>query len=681
MPSRLDSQQNVVLSEVQKTSASRIMSAFVIFGLFIQIFLALSFQESEFVITYLVFLAGFGCCFGLTFFGKVELSGFLLFNLSALFIITTILFSGGKYYGNGFMIHTFTLLISAIWFSNFYWKKIFRFIIIFLFIIIIFDIYFYLSGRQGIFQQSQQFRIYTEKLNFLMAIGLAIPMIWLSFVVRMEWSSYLNQLNKRQEALLDAIPDYVIRTSGDGEVIYAHHGGSADNRDLDIYQPPDLMKIPDCMPPERDAWAAAAQKAIHRNQVTHLQYSVNLRNGEKKIFEARFVKSGDREATVFVQDVTERVEAIKAIRKTTQFYEDILMQLPIDVAVLDAYYQYIFINATAISDPELRHWIIGKTDFDYCKLKDKPLEIAENRKKLFDRAKLERQKVELNESRMLEDGRLEHIVRYVMPMFDEKGQLTHLIGYAHDVTSIRESREKLRTQNEQLKKVNKELDRFVYSASHDLRAPLSSALGLINLARLEPDPNMILQYLDMQEKSLRKLDEFILDVLAFSRSSRSEVKPIFLDLEALAKEIYADHQNAARKRSIDFSIERCGEVAFASDRYRVNIILSNLISNAIRYINQEAHKHWIKVLIHYQAHQVNIQVSDNGIGISKEYQEKIFDMFFRATESVEGSGLGLYIVKEALDKLEGTIDVDSVIGEGTTFTVTLPNMAQQLQDS
>jgi signal transduction histidine kinase len=240
--------------------------------------------------------------------------------------------------------------------------------------------------------------------------------------------------------------------------------------------------------------------------------------------------------------------------------------------------------------------------------------------------------------------------------------------------------ESLRSQNMELMKINTELDRFVYSASHDLRAPLKSVLGLVKLAQNDLQNNefsYFTQYLLMMEQSVHKLDETIKDIIDYSRNTRTEVESERVDLNNLLMELtdklkYMEgFENMEKKISVDESIP------LFSDLIRLSIIFNNLISNSIKYRNIYLEKSFFSIDIKVFPEKAVIVVEDNGIGIGDKYIDKIFNMFYRATEKSEGSGLGLYIVKEALDKLKGSIKVDSKINKGTTFRIEIPNLTQK----
>lgn len=255
----------------------------------------------------------------------------------------------------------------------------------------------------------------------------------------------------------------------------------------------------------------------------------------------------------------------------------------------------------------------------------------------------------------------------------ENGKVTGLTVYSRDITNQTKAEDLLKRQNEELIKINAELDRFVYSASHDLRAPLMSVKGLLNMIKLDPDKKNVENYLSLIEKSVTKLDSFISDIILYSRNARMDVMPKEIDFHELLQESIDSlkyMEGAEAVRSIR-KVEINGP--FFSDYSRLLIIFNNLISNAVRYRDPWKKDQYLKIEINSNVEKVMIAFTDNGIGIQQEYIDKIFKMFFRANADSKGSGLGLYIVKGAIEKLDGTIQVRSKLGEGTTFTIEIPN--------
>ncbi len=269
------------------------------------------------------------------------------------------------------------------------------------------------------------------------------------------------------------------------------------------------------------------------------------------------------------------------------------------------------------------------------------------------------------------------------PDYNETGQIIGISGINLDIDSrkqaeikMKESLAKLEELNAELEKTNDDLDRFVYRASHDLRAPIATFLGLIELCKLTTDPLQLEEYLSKQEISIKRLDHFIQDILDYSRNSRMEINKDSIDFRATVENIFAqnDYQDSSRKIRKVIDIDQSS--SFYTDQRRLNIILNNLISNAIRYSDQWKPESLIEVKVTATAHEALLLINDNGQGIAKEHINKVFEMFYRGNRSKSGSGLGLYIVQGTVDKLSGTLGLTSKLGKGTTVQLKIPNMGQ-----
>ncbi len=257
---------------------------------------------------------------------------------------------------------------------------------------------------------------------------------------------------------------------------------------------------------------------------------------------------------------------------------------------------------------------------------------------------------------------------------DASGNLIKMNGTAQDVTEIRKKEEQLRQKNEELQKINAELDGFVYSVSHDLRSPLTSILGIIDIAENESKDSNLKEYFHMLRTSVNKLDKFILDILQYSRNARTDIASEPIDFDLFLPELMAHLEVEQRTKDLVVETKINGGIVY-SDKNRLSLILNNLISNAIRYSNPNNSPKRVLIEVDARPGTAIIKVTDNGRGIPKELHEKIFDMFFRATSDSIGSGLGLYIVKEAVNKLNGTITVESEPGQGSTFILSIPSLS------
>jgi signal transduction histidine kinase len=229
----------------------------------------------------------------------------------------------------------------------------------------------------------------------------------------------------------------------------------------------------------------------------------------------------------------------------------------------------------------------------------------------------------------------------------------------------------LEDERNRLQKMNKEMDSFLYSTSHDLRAPIASILGITNLARLEVKDEKSLEYVGMIENRVKKLDLVISDILQLSRSANAEIKYGPIDFNKLVAESMTDIKFNQGADSIALKYCEHADNTFFGDYNQMKIIIGNLLSNAVRYHRLDQTSPAIEVRFGRSNGRVIIEVEDNGEGIAEEHREKIFDMFYRASAKTDGTGLGLYIVKEALNRVKGTIDLESELGVGSVFRVTL----------
>lgn len=179
------------------------------------------------------------------------------------------------------------------------------------------------------------------------------------------------------------------------------------------------------------------------------------------------------------------------------------------------------------------------------------------------------------------------------------------------------------------------------------------------------------------EQRVHSLDHFIKDITDYSRNNRTHINATKIKLYSLAYEIWESLRYTVGAEVISFHINIPKELEVESDPTRLRTILSNLISNAIRYHDNRKENKYIQLSCHLTDESFALHVEDNGQGIEPHHQKRIFDMFFRANENSQGSGLGLYIVKETIAKLSGSIQLQSVPREGSTFTIKFPKALGQ----
>jgi signal transduction histidine kinase len=212
----------------------------------------------------------------------------------------------------------------------------------------------------------------------------------------------------------------------------------------------------------------------------------------------------------------------------------------------------------------------------------------------------------------------------------------------------------------------------VYTASHDLKAPLNSIVGLLNIIRLTDDPKEVKTIFQRIEKSVEVLRNFIGEVTTYSRNSRTEVAQEKINLFNLLEDIHDSLAFDEKAKHVAWKNNVPKELFFSSDTYRLRIALNNLISNAIKYADLTKNNPFVDISVSKTGESLIIVVVDNGIGISIESHPKLFQMFYRANDKETGTGLGLYIAKESIEKLGGKIQLKSEPLKGTSFMVTVP---------
>jgi len=242
---------------------------------------------------------------------------------------------------------------------------------------------------------------------------------------------------------------------------------------------------------------------------------------------------------------------------------------------------------------------------------------------------------------------------------------------------LRVSNDELIEANNQLVHTNDELDTFVYTASHDLQAPVNNLKGLIQLleshlpAQFRQTPDLD-NLLEMIKSSLARFSQ-TLDQLVDAGTKRSENSGPreLLNLATVLEEVRQDLAPVliATEGRLEVDLAGKADVVFAPQHLRS--VLYNLVSNAFKYRHPDRAP-VVRVRSHREASRVVVSVQDNGLGLSEEQQDQLFGLFRRLHSHVEGTGVGLYLVKKILDNVGGAVRVKSQLGQGSIFTIIIP---------
>lgn len=232
------------------------------------------------------------------------------------------------------------------------------------------------------------------------------------------------------------------------------------------------------------------------------------------------------------------------------------------------------------------------------------------------------------------------------------------------------TRKELESRTRELQKAYDELDQFVYSASHDLRSPLTSLKGIMNLARMEGENQG--QYMEMIEQVVDKMDQYVLNIINYYRGNRLEMVEEQVDLTELFEDLIQEIKFHPDANGVKFNLDLQTDNEILSDRLKLHLIFRNLIQNAVKYQRSDAENKNIQIKSYYKDDKICFEITDNGAGIEDSMKLKLFDMFKRSHHPKSGMGLGLFIVHQCVNKMGGEIYYETSVGKGTSFYVYLP---------
>jgi len=228
-----------------------------------------------------------------------------------------------------------------------------------------------------------------------------------------------------------------------------------------------------------------------------------------------------------------------------------------------------------------------------------------------------------------------------------------------------------------LKQKNEELKTLIYRASHDLKGPLASVKGLFNLLKDEPEDTETLKYyLSLIEKSVNKLEDTLSGLLEVGLSSKKELQYSPINIRKCLKEIIDRFENYPGREEVIIHLTANSDLLIHTEKKIFQSIFQNLIENSIKYRKPNQNDAVTKISARRYQYGIKIKVRDNGLGMDRNLQKRAFDMFYRGHEHSEGSGLGLFIVKNNADKLGGEINLKTSLNMGTEIWVYIPDKEQ-----
>jgi PAS domain S-box-containing protein len=380
---------------------------------------------------------------------------------------------------------------------------------------------------------------------------------------------------------------------------------------------------------------------------------------------------------IYGRDITEKKQIEQHVEEQRRFYEGILDNLPADIAVLDKEHKYLFVNPMAVKSEEMRMWLIGKTDFDYVKEKNKPESIAINRRNIFNEI-LETKKLKSwEEETNAPDGSKRYILRNMYPVQDKDGNIESMIGYGIDITD----RIKAELELKEAKKITEELaeskQNFLANMSHEIRTPLNAILGMahqLEKTNLSTDQTFYLEIIRSASDNLLIVINDILD-LSKMEAGKLSIEKIGFEPRVVLNRALQVMRHKAEEKGLALIAKSCDtklEQILIGDPYRLNQIILNLLSNSIKFTEKGSIEISCQVLKNNENSQlVRLLVADTGVGMEAQFTKKIFHKFSQEDETVTrkygGTGLGMSITRELVELMNGKIYVESEKNKGTTI--------------
>ncbi len=358
-------------------------------------------------------------------------------------------------------------------------------------------------------------------------------------------------------------------------------------------------------------------------------------------------------------NITERKKAEEEVEKSHKFLATIIDNIPDTITIRDSQHRFVLVNQAYCNiTGHTKDEVIGKRAY-----REKDKEVFQTGKEL--------DIPELTYTDL--KGKCHYVSVKKAPLADESGKVTHVVTISRDITEHKQLDKERERLLKELEAKNAELERFVYTVSHDLRSPLVTIQGFAGMLRKDlgqKEKEKVENDLKYIENATTKMDRLLSDTLLLSRIGRVVNPPEDVPFGVIVQETLEQTAEQIKSSGVEVSVAD-DFPAVHVDRMRIVVVLVNLIENSINYMGEQPHP---KIDIGYRVdgEEVVFFVRDNGIGIDKSEHEKVFELFYRVDKSSNGTGAGLAIVKRIIEVHEGRIWIESELGKGCTVCFTLP---------
>lgn len=371
----------------------------------------------------------------------------------------------------------------------------------------------------------------------------------------------------------------------------------------------------------------------------------------------------------------------KVLLNQKEFLEEILNQIPYEIAVLDADSNYLFVNPCFIADAEIRKWVVGKSDKDLVTKLQLPINLVSLRKANFLKAVYSKSQVEFHETVLTERGEQQYFMRRFFPVLNEEKEVLQIIAIGQNITSAVEAEKKLTTAKLQAEETAQLKENFLSKVSHEIRTPMNGIMGIIDVLSKTTLNDQQARYTSVLKESSLSLLNIVNDVLDIGKMAAGKMsveKSSFNLIEKIRilETVYAPE---AEKKGLNFRLNLQEPLSknFIGDYNRISQVLGNLLSNAIKFTDEgyielkvsQSETDLSNALVHFD-------VIDTGKGIDESLLQTIFEpysqLFASANGITQGTGLGLTICKDIAKLMNGRLTVDSGLKRGSAFTFSIP---------
>jgi signal transduction histidine kinase len=282
----------------------------------------------------------------------------------------------------------------------------------------------------------------------------------------------------------------------------------------------------------------------------------------------------------------------------------------------------------------------------------------------FDKSNLERGATLYAEYRIIKaDDTVCWVGTKVIPSLNAEGRLIRLDGVTSEITRRRKAEDELKMKCH-------DLSTLIYKLAHDIRGPVVTTAGLINLSKQDVKDATALKYVDMIAQSNNRLDGVVKGLMQLIKIDATIIQKKRIDIARLINSVIESFLENPELKALDFRVKNDVTGNFYCEEELVHIIIYNVIANAVQY--RKYLDPFVFIHVFEKDGMLNLLIQDNGMGIGRKHIPRVFDIFFRASEHTKGTGLGLYVVKNIVEKLGGTIELESELREGTSVYISLP---------